>query len=32
MADGYINTKTGKWNAWNVKNDQGIFLSPMGIL
>jgi hypothetical protein len=29
---GYINTKTGKWNAWNVKNDQGTWLSPMGIL
>lgn len=29
---GYINTKTGKWNAWNVKNEDGDWISPMGVL
>ena len=29
---GYINTRTGAWKAWNVTNDNGDWLSPMGIL
>ena len=29
---GYINTKTGKWNAWNVKKENGDWLSPQGVL
>lgn len=29
---GYINTRTGSWSAWNVKKEDGIWLSPMGIL
>jgi hypothetical protein len=29
---GYINTKTGDWNAWNVKKENGHWLSPQGIL
>jgi len=32
FAYGYINTKTGDWRAWNIKNENGTWLSPMGIL
>lgn len=29
---GIINTKTGRWNAWQVIEDNGDWISPMGIL
>lgn len=29
---GYINVKTGHWNAWNVSKENGIWLSPQGEL
>jgi|TARA_R110002167_G_scaffold149822_2_gene343294 gamma-glutamylcyclotransferase (GGCT)/AIG2-like uncharacterized protein YtfP len=29
---GYINTKTGHWNAWNVKKENGHWISPQGVL
>lgn len=29
---GYINVKTGKWNAWNITKEDGHWLSPQGPL
>ena len=29
---GYINTRTGKWRGYNVINEAGDWLSPMGVL
>ncbi len=32
FAYGLINTKTGAWKAWQVINEDGRWISPMGIL
>ena len=29
---GMINSKTGAWNAWHVVNENGSWISPMGVL